>query len=235
MTATLQFNDSPGQQQAGEALVEFMKFGTPVTIPAESITSLTVDAPAGLGGEFQGGTLTLDGTFRTGAEQAAVIVLRVPAQLPVCQMIRLSVTDRSAGPAGGLRLSARDPSGLLTLEQRFDMVQRTHQAHLTYQYHAGTLAKDAVPVLRFCAAVAAGTEMAITARPGTSSPQAPGPSAPPPGPRSTSAVQKRWRRSSSSPGPPSRSQARSPRKTSGTCTTPSPSCVVKMSGHSGAA
>jgi hypothetical protein len=163
MTATLQFNDSPGQQQAGEALAELMKFGTPVTIPAESITSLTVDAPAGLGGEFQGGTLTLDGTFRSGAEQAAVIVLRVPAQLPVCQMIRLSVTDRSAGPAGGLRLSARDPSGLLTLEQRFDMVQRTHQAHLTYQYHAGTLAKDAVPVLRFCAAVAAGTEMAITA------------------------------------------------------------------------
>ena len=105
MTATLQFDDSPGQQQAREALAEFMKFGTPVTIPADSITRLTVDAPAGLGGEFQGGTLILDGTFPPGAEQAAAILLRVPAQPPVRHMIRLDVTDRSAGPAGGLRLS----------------------------------------------------------------------------------------------------------------------------------
>jgi hypothetical protein len=162
VTTTLQFDDSPGQREAREAFEEFMKFGTPVTIPPASIARLAVDAPAGLGGEFEGGTLILDGTFPAGSEQAAAIVLRIPARPPVRQMVRLSVTSRSAGPAGGLRLSSRDPSGLLTLVQRFDIVKRTHQASLTYRYHGGALPQAAVPVLRFCAAVAAGQEMAIT-------------------------------------------------------------------------
>ena len=77
-------------------------------------------------------------------------------------MIRLERHQPQRGPAGGLRLLARDRSGLLTMEQRFDTVQRTHQARLTYRYHDGALPQDAVPVLRFCAAVAAGQEMAIT-------------------------------------------------------------------------
>ena len=162
MTTTLQFDDSPGQREVREAFAEFMKFGTPVTISPASITRLALDAPGGLGGEFQGGTLILDGTFPPGSEQAAVILLRVPAQPPVCQMLRMSVTNRSSGPDGGLLLSSRDPSGLLTMEQRFDTVQRNHHARLTYHYHADALPHEAVPVLRFCAEVAAGQEMAIT-------------------------------------------------------------------------
>jgi len=162
LTATLQFDDSPGQQEAHEALADFMRFGTPVTIPPASITSLAVDAPAGLGGELQSGTLTLDGTFPAGTEQAPAVLLRVPAQPPVRHLIMMEVTGRSAGPAGGVRVLSRDRSGLLTLDQRFDLVRRTHRAHLAYQYHSVALPQDAVPVLRFCAAVAAGQEMAIT-------------------------------------------------------------------------
>jgi hypothetical protein len=40
----------------------------------------------------------------------------------------------SAGPAGGLRVLAQDRSGLLTLEQRIDTIQRTYQANLSYRY-----------------------------------------------------------------------------------------------------
>jgi len=162
VTAALQFDDSPGQHEVREDLADFMRFGTPVTIPADSITSLTVDAPAGLGGEFPGGALTLDGTLPAGTSQAAAVLLRVPAQPPVRHLLRLDVTGRSAGPAGGLRVLARDRSGLLTLDLRFDTVQRACQAHLAYQFYVDALPQDAVPALRFCAAVAAGQEMAIT-------------------------------------------------------------------------
>ena len=162
VTATLQFDDSPGQQEAQAAFAEFMKFGTPVTIPAASITKLAVDAPAGLGGEFQDATLSMDGTFPPGAEQAPTVLLRVPAQPPVRQVIRMDVIERSAGPAGGLRMIARDRSGLLTLEQRFDIVRRTYQAHLAYRLHSAVLPQDAVPVLNFCAEVAAGQELTVT-------------------------------------------------------------------------
>jgi hypothetical protein len=162
MTATLQFDESPRQQEAREALADFMKFGTPVTILSASITSVTVDAPAGQGGEFQGGSLTLDSTFPAGAEQAPAILLRVRAQPSVRHMVTMEVTGRSAGPADGMRVLSRDRSGLLTMDQRFDLVHRTHRAHLAYLSHARALPQDAVPVLRFCAAVAAGQEMAIT-------------------------------------------------------------------------
>ena len=78
MTATLQFDDSPGQQEARAAFEDFMKFGTPVTIPPASITRLAVDAPGGLGGEFEGGTLILDGTFPPGVRAGG----RGPAPRP---------------------------------------------------------------------------------------------------------------------------------------------------------
>lgn len=162
MTATVQLDESPGLQEVREALADFLQFGTPVTIPPGSLTTVTVDAPAGLGGEFRGGTLILDGTFPAGAEQAPAVLLRIPAQPPVRRVISLEVTGRSAGPGGGLRVMSRDRSRLLTLDQRFDMVQCTHRAHLAYHYLPGVLPQDAIPVLRFCAALAAGQEMAVT-------------------------------------------------------------------------
>jgi hypothetical protein len=107
-------------------------------------------------------SLSLDGTLPAETSPAAAVLLRVPAQPPVRHTIRLDVTGRSAGPAGGLRVLARDRSELLALDLRVDSVKRTCQAHLAYQYHVDVLPQDAVPVLRFCAAVAGGQEMAIT-------------------------------------------------------------------------
>jgi hypothetical protein len=69
-----------------------------------------VDAPAGLGGEFQEGVLILDGTFQPGADAAAAVLLRVPAHPRVRRMLQMDVTERGSG-AGGLRLLTRDRSG----------------------------------------------------------------------------------------------------------------------------
>jgi hypothetical protein len=161
MTAILQFDDSPAQQEASAAFKEFLRYGTAVTIPPEAITSLIVDAPAGLGGEFQGGTLILDGTFQPGADAAAAVLLRVPVHPPVRRMLQMDVTERSSGD-GGLRLLTRDHSGFLTLELRFDFTQQACHATLACRHQEGVLPKDAIPVLRFCAELAAGEEMAVT-------------------------------------------------------------------------
>jgi hypothetical protein len=161
VTAALRFDDSPGQQQARAAFADFMKFGTPVTIPSGSITRLAVDAPAGLGGEFQGGTLILDGTLQPGTEQPATILLRVPARPPVRRTVRLDVAERSAGD-GGFRLLAKDHFELLTLELRFDFGQQNSQIALTYRYRHDAPAGDVAPVMRFCAEVADGHEVAVT-------------------------------------------------------------------------
>lgn len=161
LAVSLQFDDSSDQQETRSAFMDSMKFGTPVTIPPSSISSLALDAPAGLGGEYQSGTLMLDGTFQPTSEQPTTVVLRVPAHPPIRRMVSLNVVERSAG-GGGLRLLARDQSGFLTLELRFDFSQQTSQANLTYHHHDSALPRDVVPVLRLCAEIAAGTEMAAT-------------------------------------------------------------------------
>lgn len=161
ISATLRFDDSPASQEVQAAFADFMTYGTRVIIPGANVEGVVVDAPGGLGGEFPGGELILDGTFEPAPEAADTIVLRVPPMPPIRHSVRLRVEDRSRGPAGGSRLISRDSSGLLTLDLRLDSARHSYQAHLTYHYLPDVLPQDAVPVLRFCAALAHGEQIAF--------------------------------------------------------------------------
>lgn len=161
LTAALRFDDSPASQEVQSALADFMTYGTRVVIPGVHVEGLVVDAPGGLGGIFPGAELVLDGTYEPAPEAAETIVLRIPPQPPIRRAVRLRVRERSRGQAGGFRMASRDSSGLLALDLRVDTAQRTLQASLSYRYLPGVLPRDAVPVLRFCAALAGGEQMAI--------------------------------------------------------------------------
>jgi hypothetical protein len=162
VSTILRFDASPASLEVRAAMEDFMLFGTRVIIPDANVAGLVIDAPGGLGGEFSGGELILDGTFQPTPEAASAVLLRIPPNPPVRHSVRLNVTSRSSGPAGGLRMIAQDSSSLLSLDQRFNLARHTYQAHLTYKYHDGVLPQDAVPVLRFCAALAVGEQMAFT-------------------------------------------------------------------------
>jgi hypothetical protein len=161
LSATLRFDDSPASQEVQNAFEDFMTYGIRVIIPRANVEGLLVDAPGGLGGAFPGGELVLDGAFEPAPEAADTIVLRIPPMPPIRHSVRLCVGERSRGPAGGFRLISRDSSGLLTLDLRVDTARHSYQAHLTYQYLPDVLPQDAVPVLRFCAALANGEQMAF--------------------------------------------------------------------------
>ncbi len=161
ISATLHFDDSPASQEVQRAFTDFMTYGTRVIIPGANVEALTVDAPGGLGGEFAGGQLVLDGAFEPAPEAADTIVLRIPPMPPVRHSVRLHVDDRSRGPVGGFRMISRDSSHMLTLDLRVDTIGHSYQAHLRYRYLPDVLPHDAVPVLRFCAALANGEQMAF--------------------------------------------------------------------------
>ena len=161
VSATLRFDDSPAAQDVRAALADFMTYGTRVVIPGVHVEGLIVDAPGGLGGNFPGAELVLDGTYEPAPEAAEIIVLCIPPQPPIRQAVRLRVGERSRGQAGGFRLVSRDSSGLLTLDLRVNAAQKTLRASLAYSYLPEVLSRDAVPVLRFCAALAGGEQMAF--------------------------------------------------------------------------
>jgi hypothetical protein len=161
VSATLRFDDSPASQEVRSALADFMTYGTRVIIPGAHVEGLVVDAPGGLGGSFPGAELIVDGTYEPAPEAAETIVLRIPPQPPIRRVVRLRIGERSRGQAGGFRLVARERPGLLTLDMRVDVAQETLRANLGYRYIPEVLPQDAVPILRFCAALAGGEQMAI--------------------------------------------------------------------------
>lgn len=144
------------------AIDDFMLYGSPVQIPAENIGGLKIEAPGGLGSQFSGGGIALDGSI-TAADvaEAKYLVLRVPPAPPIRQVLTMVITNRSKGPAGGFRLQAQDSAGLLFLDMRLNPATATYNANLRYQFNNQVLPKDAVPVLALCNVLAAGEQMAI--------------------------------------------------------------------------
>jgi hypothetical protein len=114
-------------------------------------------------------------------------------------------------------------------------VIRTCQAHLAYRYHVGALPQDAVPVLRFCAAMAAGQEMAITDPAGNIIVISSGPFGPATWPERYIQCAETLAEVQQLTGTAFPLPAALPQRTSGTCTTPARSCVAKTSRRSGAA
>ena len=161
VSATLLFDDSPTSRRVHDAFADFMNYGTRVLIPDANVEGLVVDAPGGLGAEFPAGEIILDGSFGPAPEAADTIHLRVPPMPPVRHSVSLHVEERSRGPAGGLRLVSRDRSRLLTLDLRIDPARHSYHARLAYRYCHDVLPLDAVPVLRLCAALANGEQMAF--------------------------------------------------------------------------
>jgi len=162
VSTKLRFDESPASREVQAALDEFMVFGTRVNVPAANVDEVIVNAPGGLGGDFSRGELILDGSFQPGPQTATDILLRIPPHPPVRHVLRLHITSRSMGPAGGLRLVAQDSAGLLNLDFRMNRARGGYQAALAYRFIPGVLPQDAVPVLRFGAALGAGERMAFT-------------------------------------------------------------------------
>jgi hypothetical protein len=157
----LRVDDSPGSIVAQETLPEVITFGTRVVIMAGSIDGLVVDTPGGLRGELSGADLILDGAFLPVTEAENTILLRVPPLPPVRYSARLHVEDWSRGPEGLISLRAQDSSGLLGLDLRIDPARQTCEAQLSFRYVSSALPNDAVPVLRICAALANGEQVAF--------------------------------------------------------------------------
>jgi hypothetical protein len=143
------------------AIDDFMVYGSAVQIPAENVSALSINMPAGLG-EFAGGGIALDGQIGVAAAaEARHLVLRIPPSPPVRHVLMMEILRRSKGPAGGFRFHVQDRAGLLTLDMRLNPATSTYDAQLSYQFNDQVLPKDAVPVLALCNALAADEQMAI--------------------------------------------------------------------------
>ena len=154
------FPDTPEARDTLQALQDTINYGSSCTISSEYISRIAVDMPAGLGGEYESGELTLGA-----ADSEAVPDLTAQLQVRndggiVTTQLPLRLIRRTAGQRGGI-LNFLDASGAVTATLRLDATSR--QANFNYhfsepdRYSPTTL----LPTVRFVAEVGRAASVAV--------------------------------------------------------------------------
>ena len=154
------FPDTPDGQQALQDLQRSLEFGTTSTIPSEFVHQVSIDLPAGLGGEYSGAHLTLgSSTDHESRELLVVLQIRdhdssIVAQLP------LNLIDQSSGHRGAI-LTFTDTSKAVTaaiqLDSEASRLDLNYEFHQPNEYNPATL----LPAVLLIASLEQGNQMTI--------------------------------------------------------------------------
>lgn len=153
------FDDTPAGTDARAGFQEFLDYGGRFEAGGDQLPRLTVGAPAGLGGDYAGGTIRL-------ASLPDTTGLPLPARVEVLSAgrraasIPVSFTERVVGGRGGV-LTGADPTGFVRATLRFDPRKHTQNLSLTFQTPSGALPAALLPMLRFVDAIATGDHLGL--------------------------------------------------------------------------
>ena len=143
------FPDTAEGQAARRDLDAAVRYGASAHIPAAFVANVTVDAPAGLGGEHGSGEFLIKGSDVAGPPLTVKMVLVDPGDRQIASL-PLTVGPRTVGVAG-FQATATDPSGCLRCRLRVD--GQTMNLNLAYEMELPPrcLPALAMPTLRFLA------------------------------------------------------------------------------------
>ncbi len=143
-----------------EELERALDFGTPVEVEGLYVPSATVDAPAGLGGSFEGATLTM-GPGRPASSTPIEAVFRlldpsggVASELPI------RLTPRSSGRRGAI-LEGTDRSGCVHASVVVDVPDGKLRVNLSIDEARAFVPHEFVPAARFFAAYCAPNRVVV--------------------------------------------------------------------------
>ena len=133
-----------------EALKDFHAFGVPFTSP-EGVYEGEIDAPGGLGGRLEGGTVTAFATNDLGDNPNLHLeVLNTDGDvLASADVVRV---ERSEG-AAGVRVVLQEVNGIFTIEDRYNLRDRTGSRNVQFGGFTGapvTAAHAALTFLTHC-------------------------------------------------------------------------------------
>jgi hypothetical protein len=140
-----------------EAIRDFEHFGRAVEFPVGTVIA-EINAPAGLGGRFEGGSVKIGPALLTTTPPPMRLVVRTPNDTTVCE-VKLLVQQVTRGPAGGVEVSLSDESGFIsaTLQISPPDQQKPDSGHATLTWSVAPLGAApvmrALPVVRFVTAL----------------------------------------------------------------------------------
>lgn len=147
------FPDTEEGRAAAAALQDAVDYGTSVTVPADFVHSVTLDAPAGMGGTFEGGEITIGpSTSPLPADLRLAFRVVDPSGQPVAE-IPLQATSGGAGLRGAT-VDVTDASGFFTATLRVS--PDGYKMRSTFVAKGGLLPGFVLPAARLMRAAASG-------------------------------------------------------------------------------
>ena len=123
------FPDTPEGRQAQQDFQRSIEFGTPTTIPAEFVSQVSLDLPAGLGGEFEGGPLTLGGAINDELPDLTIFLQVCDTNDDIVAQLPMNLISRYGGQRGAV-LTFTDASKSVTATLEFD----SHEGRYNFNY-----------------------------------------------------------------------------------------------------
>lgn len=130
-----------------EALSDFHAFGVPFTSP-EGVYQGEIDAPGGLGGRLEGATVTSFAATDNLGDNPEVHIEVLDPDGAVLASADLERVDRSEG-AAGVRIVLQEVNGIFTLEDRYNLKERTGSRNLRLAGFTGVPVAAAHAALTF--------------------------------------------------------------------------------------
>jgi hypothetical protein len=149
ITTSFTFPDSPEGLAARDALADAIRFGSAAVIPAEFVSGILVDAPAGLGGEHPSGELQIAGIPVADREFSFNFIIVSPTGQRLASL-PLTLGPRTLG-AAGFEAMATDPSGCIRCRVRTDIEAKRMNLRYGINLPLTCLPALALPTVRFLA------------------------------------------------------------------------------------
>ena len=160
VTPEFVFPDTSEGRQAQQDLQRSLEFGTSSTIRSEFVRKVTFDLPAGLGGKYGGGPLTLGSSIDDELPELTMFLQIRDNDDGIVLQLPLDQIDRSSGTRGAV-LTFTDRSEAVTATLQFD--SESHRYDFNYQFHQpeeydpSTL----LPAVKLVASLGQGKQMTI--------------------------------------------------------------------------
>ena len=141
-----------------QPILEQLGYGLETTIPHHMISSVTVNLPSGLGGNFSGGEFNIS-PVDTELDDLVTLSLRVMAEDAMAASYPVQLKDRTSGPRG-FAFTGTDDTGWLTIRLTVDVVNEGVEAEFQVNPRPA-MPNSLVPLLRWLDAFQPGRRLNI--------------------------------------------------------------------------
>ncbi|WP_143661064.1 hypothetical protein [Streptomyces sp. M41(2017)] len=158
--AVFVFPETPEGRAAKAGFRDALDYGVPAELPEEFVKSVEIDAPAGMGGKWSGGTFFLESVAEPGSEGVRYSAVVADGQGRPLAAIPLILARRFRGEKGA-QVEFNDMTNFFTIRSRLNVLEKTAVHTFSFEHRGGVLPSALLPTLRFLVNIKVGNQWGL--------------------------------------------------------------------------